>query len=95
MGRAIVEGLVILLALAIIGIILLRVLRHKDGVKGDLNLREERKMQRLVIEAAMIFSDLGPKAGIDDSDFLSHESKQKIEVWMDKYQKNRREFERA
>lgn len=93
MGKAIVVGTVIVVALLIAAGVWIWTKRH--DFKGDLSQGEEKYMRELVSEAAMIFTSLGPQIGIEESDFLSLRSKQAITVWMGKYQKNRKEFERA
>lgn len=93
MGKAIVVGTVIVVALLIAAGVWIWTKRH--DFKGDLSQGEEKYMRKLVSEAAMIFVNMGPQVGIDDSDFLSYRSKQAIKAWMDEYQKNRKEFEHA
>lgn len=95
MGRAIVGSLLLVtLALIATGV---WIWTKRHDFKGDLSQGEEKHMRELVTEAAMIFVNLGPMAGreLDDADFLSERSKTAVKAWMDKYQKNRKEFERA
>lgn len=95
LGKAIVTGIVIIVVLLILAGVWIWTKRH--DFKGDLSQGEEKHMRELVTEAAMIFTSMGPDAygALDDADFLSHRSKTAIKGWMDKYQKNRREFESA
>lgn len=95
MGRAIVIGTVIVVALMIAAGVWMWTKRHDDGVKGDLGRGEEREMRELIGQAAMIFMELGPKAGLDDSDFLSEYSKKKIRAWITDFNKKREDFDRA
>jgi hypothetical protein len=95
MGKAIVIGAVLVVALLIIAGVWIWTRRHDDGVKGDLGVGAERHMRELVNEAAVIMTNLGPQLGIDDSDFLSYHSKQKIADWMKKFNDSRKEFDRA
>jgi hypothetical protein len=93
MGKAIVIGIVILLALTILGIILLRVLRTNQ--QGDLDRADERKMAEMLGQAAAVLRGLGPQMGIEDSDFLSYASKEKVQKWLDDYNKLNKELDRA
>ena len=96
MGKAIIVGAVIVLVLLILAGVWIWTKRH--DFKGDLSQSEERHMRELVSDAAMIFVNMGSTAigyELDDADFLSNRSKNAIKVWMDKYNKNRKEFERA
>lgn len=94
MGKAIVAGIVIVAVLLILAGVWIWTKRH--DFKGDLSQGEEKHMRELVTEAAMIFTSMADAYGaLDDADYLSHRSKTAIKGWMDKYNKNRREFESA
>jgi hypothetical protein len=95
MGKAIVVGIVIVVALLIAAGVWIWTKRH--DFKGDLSQSEERHMRELVSEAAMIFTATQTPRGysVQDMDLLSPTTSEEIAKWMDKYNKNRREFERA
>lgn len=95
MGKTIVGSILLVVVLLIGSGVYIWSKRH--DFKGDLSQAEERHMRELVSEAAIIFTGMTQQSGfaLDDMDFLSPQSKGAVSAWMDKFQKNRKEFERA
>ena len=97
MGRVIVGSILLVVLVLIAAGVYMWTKRH--DFKGDLSQAEEKHMRELVSGAAMIFTALqhprGYSALSEDWDILSPATAEEVSKWMDKYNKNRKEFERA
>jgi hypothetical protein len=87
MGNAIVTALLVLAVVATISYVLIRMSKEAKEASqvGDLNLKQERELRRLVDDAALTIRSLGASGTIEDSDFLSDRSNLAIERWLHRY----------
>jgi len=87
MGKAIIVSLTILIIFLTVVILIYRA--HKNSTQvGDLTQKEERKMRRLLHEAAYVMKGLGVGSSIDDSDVISSRSRVAIDNWLVRYEDN-------
>lgn len=87
MGKAIVISIALVLIISIIGYFIGRSVRDANQV-GDLDMRQERVLRRLVDDAALVMRSLGHTYDVDDSDLLSERSKRSVSAWLDRYDNN-------
>lgn len=86
MGKAIAVSIALVLIVAIIAYVVRRSLKEANEV-GDLNLKQERQLRRLVDDAAVTMRSLGVGYHIDDSDVLSERSRATVDDWLNRYDK--------
>lgn len=84
MGKALVIGVVVIIVVAIGAWFTWKTFTFRPPV-GDMNVKRERELWRITERAAGILVNLGPKFEIEDSDLLSEDSKEAIQVWLSEY----------
>jgi hypothetical protein len=84
MGKAIVTSIMLVLIVAIIAYVIRRTMKEANEV-GDLNLKQERQLRRLVDDAAVVMRSLGVGFDIQGSDILSDRSQATVNQWLQRY----------
>lgn len=84
MGRAIAISVAMVLIITIIAFASLRLQRINKQV-GDLNLKQERDLHRMVRSAAEVMRGLGANRDLNDLDVLSDRSSEAVDQWLRDY----------
>lgn len=90
MGKAIVVGVTLVLLVLIVGLVVMWFRRQDDD--GDLDKKQEKRLQHQLDAAARIMSDAGVAAQIEDCDYLSERTQRAIDTWLAAYEKTREEL---
>lgn len=84
MGKAIAISIALVLIIAITSLADLRSQRISKQV-GDLNLKQERDLHRMVRSAAEVMRGLGANRDLNDLDVLSDRSSEAVDQWLRDY----------
>jgi hypothetical protein len=91
MGRVIAIGLTIIIVVGILAFLALRT----SKIKGDLTLKEERRQQDLLLQAARTMAAIGTGYNVDEIDIVTETTRKNIDNWLNAYKNYRKEIEGA